>query len=117
MRKTATDLSGLPLRLILAKNIRMARIDRGMSQEALAAQAGLDRAFVGTMERGARNISIDNVERLAEAVGLPAHDLLNPRLATERGYDPTLNRAPRTVRPYAVERRNSAAGAKRKTQR
>ena len=42
-----------------ARNIRMARIAREMSQEALAHEANLDRAFVGTLERGTRNISID----------------------------------------------------------
>ncbi|MDI4633145.1 helix-turn-helix transcriptional regulator [Pelomonas sp. V22] len=105
MPKAAHDLTGQPLRLIFAKNIRMARIDCGLSQEALADHAGLDRAFVGTLERGTRNISIDNVERLAVVVGIPAHELLNPRLAAERGYDPTLTRAPRAARPYPTARK------------
>lgn len=99
MPKPASDPSGYSLRLIFARNIRMARIAKEMSQEALAHEANLDRAFVGTLERGTRNISIDNIERLAQAVGLPAHELLDPNLAELRGFDPTQMRAPRTARP------------------
>lgn len=77
----------------------------GLSQEKLAAEAGLDRAFVGTMERGERNISIDNVERLCGAVGRPAHDLMNPAFAHEHGLDETVIRAPRSPRAYPVKRR------------
>lgn len=91
------------MRLVFAKNLRMARIDAGLSQERLAHEAGLDRAFVGTLERGQRNISIDNVELLAQAVGLPAHELMDPALAERRGFDPTLARSPRTARPYPVK--------------
>lgn len=117
MRKASRDLTGQPLRLIFAKNVRMARIDCGLSQEALAHAAGVDRAFLGTLERGTRNISIDNVERLAEAIGVPAHELLNPRLAEERGYDPTLTRAPRAARPYAATDRKPKAPAREKSRR
>ena len=78
----------------------MARIHVGLSQEGLAADAGLDRAFVGTLERGQRNISIDNVELIANAIGIPAHELLNPGLPQERGFDAALVRSPRTVRLY-----------------
>lgn len=91
----------------------MARIDCGLSQEALAHHAGLDRAFVGTLERGTRNISVDNIERLAVVVGIPAHELLDPRLAENRGYDPTLTRAPRTARPYPTARKKKTAPAKK----
>jgi transcriptional regulator with XRE-family HTH domain len=76
-----------------------------MSQERMAAEAGLDRAFVGTLERGQRNISIDNVELLAKAVGVPAHELMHPELPAIRGMDATLTRAPRTARVYPVSRR------------
>jgi transcriptional regulator with XRE-family HTH domain len=48
---------------------------RGLSQRALAQLAGLDRTHVGSVERGERNVSIDNVERLAEALGIELADL------------------------------------------
>ena len=95
----------LSLRLVFARNIRLVRVHAGLSQERMAAEAGLDRAFVGTLERGQRNISIDNVELIAQAIGLPAHELLHPDLPDLRGLDITLVRAPRTVRPYPVARK------------
>jgi transcriptional regulator with XRE-family HTH domain len=64
-------------RQILAANLRCVRKSAGMSQESLAAEAGLHRTFVGAVERGERNVSIDNIERLAKALGLPVAELLD----------------------------------------
>ncbi len=64
------------LRNILAANLRRSRASRGLSQEALADLAGLHRTFVGSVERSERNISLDNVSRLARALGVSAADLL-----------------------------------------
>ena len=79
-----------------------------MSQERMAAEAGLDRAFVGTLERGQRNISIDNIELIAKAIGVAPHELLHPDLPKLRGLDETLLRAPRTARPYPVARKSKS---------
>lgn len=49
-----------------------------MSQEDLAELAGLHRTYVGAIERGERNVSIDNIERLAAALGVDVVDLLAP---------------------------------------
>jgi transcriptional regulator with XRE-family HTH domain len=64
-------------RLTFAENLRSARVARGLSQENLADLAGLHRTYVGSVERGERNISIDNMECLSRALGLEVIDLLN----------------------------------------
>lgn len=64
------------LREVLAKNLRLRRAERGWSQEALASEAGLHRTFIGAVERAERNISIDNVERLAIALNVRPWELL-----------------------------------------
>ena len=50
--------------------------ERGWSQEALALEAGLHRTFVAHVERQARNISLDNLERLAVALEVAPYKLL-----------------------------------------
>ena len=49
-------------RLRFARLLRSERLARGISQEALAELAGLHRTYVGSVERGERNIAVDNME-------------------------------------------------------
>ncbi len=65
-----------PARRIFAENLRKARLAKGLSQEALAELATLHRTYVGSVERAERNVSIDNIERLAAAVGVALPELL-----------------------------------------
>lgn len=65
-----------PLRSVLAANLRRERAVRSLSQEALADLAGLHRTFVGAVERCETNISLDNIERLAAALGAEPWQLL-----------------------------------------
>jgi ribosome-binding protein aMBF1 (putative translation factor) len=58
------------------RRVRELRKRRGLSQEALALEAGLDRSYVGGVERGERNISLINVEKLADAIGVDLGTLL-----------------------------------------
>jgi transcriptional regulator with XRE-family HTH domain len=55
--------------------IRDVRVSRGFSQEGLAAEAGLDRAYYGSVERGERNVSTLNLIRIAAALGVEVSDL------------------------------------------
>ena len=59
-----------PLRDVLAKNMRTLRRARGLSQEALADEIGIDRTYCGSVERAERNVSIDNVARIAKALAV-----------------------------------------------
>jgi transcriptional regulator with XRE-family HTH domain len=66
-------------RIVFAGNLKQVRLARGLSREGLAELSGLHRTYVGSVERGERNISIDNMERLAEALQTPLVDLLAQR--------------------------------------
>ncbi|WP_375184895.1 helix-turn-helix domain-containing protein [Aquabacterium sp.] len=61
-----------------ARLLKTERLARGISQEALAELAGLHRTYVGSVERGERNIAVDNMEALAKAMGLDVSELLVP---------------------------------------
>lgn len=63
-------------RKIFAMNLRKARLAKGLSQEDLGELTGLHRTYVGSVERGERNVSIDNMERFAEALNLTLASLL-----------------------------------------
>ena len=60
----------------LARNLRQLRAERGLSQEELAELAGLHRTYIGSVERSERNISIDNIAKLAAAFGIETNELL-----------------------------------------
>ena len=62
--------------MVFARNLRSVRQTRGISQERLAELAGLHRTYVSSVERGQRNISIDNIERLARALTTTADTLV-----------------------------------------
>ncbi|GMV50922.1 MAG: hypothetical protein AMXMBFR67_24650 [Nitrospira sp.] len=58
------------VRFIFGKTVRKLRKERGMSQEELGARANLHRTYIGDVERGTRNVSIDNMAKLADALGV-----------------------------------------------
>jgi transcriptional regulator with XRE-family HTH domain len=59
-----------------AVGVRLERRAQGLSQEELAEKAGMHPAYIGGVERAERNISIDNMHRIAKALGVSTADLL-----------------------------------------
>jgi ribosome-binding protein aMBF1 (putative translation factor) len=72
------DRPEAPARITFATNVRRARVQLGISQEKLAELSGLHRTFVSSVERGERNISVDNMERVASALKIKLATLLTP---------------------------------------
>ena len=72
----------ISVRQILAENMVLLRHSKGYSQEALAFEAGLHRTFVAHVERRVRNISVDNIERIARALGVQTFELLTPNFGS-----------------------------------
>lgn len=56
----------------VGKRIRYYRERKGLTQETLAFEADLHRAYVGQIERGEKNIGIQNLEKIAKALGIKA---------------------------------------------
>lgn len=63
-------------RLIFAKKLRKFRNEQNLSQEMLAELSGLHRTYISSVERGERNISIDNMEKIAQALQISICDLV-----------------------------------------
>ena len=68
------------LQRLFAANVRLVRLARGISQEELADRASLDRTYISSVERRLRNLSIQNVQRLAVALQVDPRELLDPDL-------------------------------------
>ncbi|WP_245647537.1 helix-turn-helix domain-containing protein [Novosphingobium lentum] len=62
--------------MILAANIRQRRKARGVSQQDFALDIEMDRTYIGGVERGERNVSIDNIERIAKGLEISPYLLL-----------------------------------------
>lgn len=62
-------------RKIIAANVRRIRVALSISQERLAFDAGVDRSYLGGMERGEANPTVDILERIAATLGVPMSEL------------------------------------------
>lgn len=58
------------------KRIRQLRLERELSQEAFALECELDRTYVGGIERGERNLALQNIQKIATALGVSMSELM-----------------------------------------
>jgi transcriptional regulator with XRE-family HTH domain len=60
----------MTVQVLVARNLRRVRVRRGLSQESLAVDAGVDRTYVSRLERGLENPTIGLLDRLATALSV-----------------------------------------------
>ncbi len=75
MAKSYTDYELTHLKNV-GETIRELRNRSDLSQEQLAHNSGLDRTYIGSVERGERNISVLNLKKIADALNVNTSDLL-----------------------------------------
>lgn len=59
------------------KKVRGERARLGLSQEVLASRAGVHRTYIGMIERAEKNITLENIEKIAKALGISLEKLMN----------------------------------------
>lgn len=64
------------VRTRIGRNIRQLRVELGLSQERLALESGIDRSYVGRVERGEENVTLDTMQAFAAALGVDVSALL-----------------------------------------
>ncbi|MCV7419315.1 helix-turn-helix transcriptional regulator [Mycobacterium yunnanensis] len=67
------------LQRVVGRNLRRIRLDRDFSQEAFANHMGVHRTYLGSVERGERNLTLQTLEKIADFLGVDPRDLLNER--------------------------------------
>ncbi len=90
----------------LAQRVRLLRTNRGWSQEVLAELSGLNRSYIGAVERAEHNIGLDNIERIASALETSVPELLDGDGQVEHPFP--ASRAPHLPppgRPVIVHRK------------
>jgi len=75
-------------RKIIGWNLRLLRVERGLSQERLALEAKIDRAYVGRVERGMENVTIGTIEAMARALEVPVATLFVEPVSTDSSPKP-----------------------------
>jgi transcriptional regulator with XRE-family HTH domain len=76
MAKPSPSFAGDPALLKIGSAVRRARKERGLSQEVLAVDAGVDRSYMGGIERGEHNLTVMSLLRIASALDCKASSLL-----------------------------------------
>jgi transcriptional regulator with XRE-family HTH domain len=65
----------MSISIYFGRRIKLLRTEKGLTQEALASLSGLDRSYIGGVERGDRNISLINISKIAHALNISLSSL------------------------------------------
>ncbi|OGG07846.1 transcriptional regulator [Candidatus Gottesmanbacteria bacterium RIFCSPHIGHO2_12_FULL_40_13] len=68
-------MKATPTRMKFGERVRELREKAGLSQEELGFQAGLHRTYIGSIERGEQNVSIDNIHKITKALKISLSEL------------------------------------------
>lgn len=89
----------------LAQRVRLMRTRRGWSQEVLAELSGLNRSYIGAVERAEHNIGLDNIERIAEALETGLPELLDNTIQKPVAPPPPTSTVRTVQQPVIVHRK------------
>lgn len=76
MAKPSKQAGTVPAMASFGQAVRAARLEQGISQEALADLAGIDRSYMGGIERGEHNVALINIQKIAAALDLSIAELM-----------------------------------------
>lgn len=65
----------MDIKLLFGRRIRELRANIGISQEELAFRSGLHRTYIGAIERGEKNLSLKNIEKIANALNINIYEI------------------------------------------
>lgn len=71
------NMSKKTILIVFGENVRKLRKDRGISQEELSFKADLHRTYIGMIERAEKNITLVNIEKIANALNVDIQELFN----------------------------------------
>lgn len=81
---------------LVGRNVRRIRVAQGISQERLAFDSGVDRSYLGGLERGEENPTVDILDRLAATLSVPLRELFTEEGANASGVGLPRGRKPKS---------------------
>lgn len=75
------------IKILFGQVIRKIRVSKEISQEELGYLCGLHRTYISDIERGTRNVSLDNIEKIAKALDVPPKNLLDFSILSDKEKD------------------------------
>lgn len=92
------------VKVLFGRRVRQLRKERGVSQEAFAHQIQIDRSYFGSIERGERNVSLENICLIARGLGVAPAELLRFDALPDSESHAGTEGGPRSGSPAAAPR-------------